>query len=150
MAKKFTDEQRNKLIEQVGLYYIKTKASYREIASIFGISLPTVKDYIERYKKMHSQYKEEIENSINSKTSQNESINNPEVRERVIQVYMYVLNGYTIEEIADLTSEKVSTIYNDINIRLEQISPAYKNEVATILTARRNQNLVQNQRKKEQ
>lgn len=150
MAKKFTDEQRNKLIEQVGLYYIKTKASYREIASIFGISLPTVKDYIERYKKMHSQYKEEIENSINSKTSQNESINNPEVRERVIQVYMYVLNGYTIEEIADLTSEKVSTIYNDINIRLEQISPAYKDEVATILTARRNQNLVQNQRKKEQ
>lgn len=150
MAKKFTDEQRDKLIEQVGLYYVKTKASYRKIVSMFGISLPTVKDYIERYKKMHSQYKEEIENSINSKTSQNESINNPEVRDRVIQVYMYVLNGYTIEEIADLTSENVSTIYNDISIRLEQISPAYKDEVTAILTARRNQNLVQNQRKKEQ
>ena len=63
--------------------------------------------------------------------------------------YMYILDGYTIEEIATLLQEPISTIYNDINIRLEQVNPAYKEEVAAIMRKRSNQNLIPKQRKKD-
>ena len=149
MAKTFTEEERDKLIEQVGSYYLITKESYRDIAKEFGISAPTVKDYIEKYKKLHGHLAAEIDASIKEKTSQNDSINNPTVKERVITVYMYILDGYTIEEIATLLQEPLSTIYNDINIRLEQVNPAYKEEVAAIMRKRSNQNLISKQRKKD-
>lgn len=149
MAKTFTEEERDKLIEQVGSYYLITKESYRDIAKEFGISAPTVKDYIEKYKKLHGHLAAEIDASIKEKTSQNDSINNPTVKERVITVYMYILDGYTIEEIATLLQEPISTIYNDINIRLEQVNPAYKEEVAAIIRKRSNQNLIPKQRKKD-
>lgn len=149
MAKTFTEEERDKLIEQVGSYYLITKESYRDIAKEFGISAPTVKDYIDKYKKLHGHLAAEIDASIKEKTSQNDSINNPTVKERVITVYMYILDGYTIEEIATLLQEPISTIYNDINIRLEQVNPAYKEEVAAIMRKRSNQNLIPKQRKKD-
>ena len=149
MAKTVTEEERDKLIEQVGSYYLITKESYRDIAKKFGISAPTVKDYIDKYKKLHGHLAAEIDASIKEKTSQNDSINNPTVKERVITVYMYILDGYTIEEIATLLQEPISTIYNDINIRLEQVNPAYKEEVAAIMRKRSNQNLIPKQRKKD-
>ena len=149
MAKTFTEEERDKLIEQVGSYYLITKESYRDIAKEFGISAPTVKDYIDKYKKLQGHLAAEIDASIKEKTSQNDSINNPTVKERVITVYMYILDGYTIEEIATLLQEPISTIYNDINIRLEQVNPAYKEEVAAIMRKRSNQNLIPKQRKKD-
>ena len=149
MAKTFTEEERDKLIEQVGSYYLITKESYRDIAKEFGISAPTVKDYIDKYKKLHGHLAAEIDASIKEKTSQNDSINNPTVKERVITVYMYILDGYTIEEIATLLQEPISTIYNDINIRLEQVNPAYKEEVTAIMRKRSNQNLIPKQRKKD-
>lgn len=149
MAKTFTEEERDKLIEQVGSYYLITKESYRDIAKEFGISAPTVKDYIDKYKKLHGHLAAEIDASIKEKTSQNDSINNPTVKERVIKVYMYILEGYTFEEIATLLQEPISTIYNDINICLEQVNPAYKEEVAAIMRKRSNQNLIPKQRKKD-
>lgn len=149
MAKTFTEEERDKLIEQVGSYYLITKESYRDIAKEFGISAPTVKDYIDKYKKLHGHLAAEINESIKEKTSQNDSINNPTVKERVIKVYMYILQGYTFEEIAALLNESINTVYNDINIRLEQVNPAYKEEVAAIMRKRSNQNLIPKQRKKD-
>lgn len=149
MAKTFTEEERDKLIEQVGSYYLITKESYRDIAKEFGISAPTVKDYIDKYKKLHGHLAAEIDASIKEKTSQNDSINNPTVKERVIKVYMYILEGYTFEEIATLLNESIYTVYNDINIRLEQVNPAYKEEVAAIMRKRSNQNLISKQRKKD-
>ena len=149
MAKTFTDEERDKLIEQVGSYYLITKESYRDIAKKFGISAPTVKDYIDKYKKLHGHLATEINESIKARTSQNDSINNPEVKERVLKVYMYILEGYTFEEIAALLNESINTVYNDINIRLEQVNPAYKEEVAVIMRKRSNQNLIPKQRKKD-
>ncbi len=149
MAKTFTEEERDKLIEQVGSYYLITKESYRDIAKEFGISAPTVKDYIDKYKKLHGHLAAEIDASIKEKTSQNDSINNPNVKERVIKVYMYILQGYTFEEIAALLNESINTVYNDINIRLEQVNPAYKEEVAAIMRKRSNQNLIPKQRKKD-
>lgn len=149
MAKTFTEEERDKLIEQVGSYYLITKESYRDIAKEFGISAPTVKDYIDKYKKLHGHLAAEIDASIKEKTSQNDSINNPTVKERVIKVYMYILDGYTIEEIATLLQESIYTVYNDINIRLEQVNPAYKEEVTAIMRKRSNQNLIPKQRKKD-
>lgn len=149
MAKTFTEEERDKLIEQVGSYYLITKESYRDIAKEFGISAPTVKDYIDKYKKLHGHLAAEIDASIKEKTSQNDSINNPIVKERVIKVYMYILDGYTIEEIATLLQESIYTVYNDINIRLEQVNPAYKEEVTAIMRKRSNQNLIPKQRKKD-
>ena len=149
MAKTFTEEERDKLIEQVGSYYLITKESYRDIAKEFGISAPTVKDYIDKYKKLHGHLAAEIDASIKEKTSQNNSINNPAVKERVIKVYMYILEGYTFEEIATLLQEPISTIYNDINIRLEQVNSAYKEEVTAIMRKRSNQNLIPKQRKKD-
>lgn len=149
MAKTFTEEERDKLIEQVGSYYLITKESYRDIAKKFGISAPTVKDYIDKYKKLHGHLATEINESIKARTSQNDSINNPEVKERVLKVYMYILEGYTFEEIAALLNESINTVYNDINIRLEQVNPAYKEEVAVIMRKRSNQNLIPKQRKKD-
>lgn len=149
MAKTFTEEERDKLIEQVGSYYLITKESYRDIAKEFGISAPTVKDYIDKYKKLHGHLAAEIDASIKEKTSQNDSINNPTVKERVLKVYMYILEGYTFEEIAALLNESIYTVYNDINIRLEQVNPAYKEEVAVIMRKRSNQNLIPKQRKKD-
>ena len=149
MAKTFTEEERDKLIEQVGSYYLITKESYRDIAKEFGISAPTVKDYIDKYKKLHGHLAAEIDASIKEKTSQNDSINNSTVKERVIKVYMYILDGYTIEEIATLLQESIYTVYNDINIRLEQVNPAYKEEVTAIMRKRSNQNLIPKQRKKD-
>lgn len=149
MAKTFTEEERDKLIEQVGSYYLITKESYRDIAKEFGISAPTVKDYIDKYKKLHGHLAAEIDASIKEKTSQNDSINNPTVKERVLKVYMYILQGYTFEEIAALLNESINTVYNDINIRLEQVNPAYKEEVAAIMRKRSNQNLIPKQRKKD-
>lgn len=103
MAKTFTEEERDKLIEQVGSYYLITKESYRDIAKEFGISAPTVKDYIEKYKKLHGHLAAEIDASIKEKTLKMlgmyylvdiNTITDLKISDKVIKNINYFVNTY--------------------------------------------------------
>ena len=103
MAKTFTEEERDKLIEQVGSYYLITKESYRDIAKEFVISAPTVKDYIEKYKKLHGHLAAEIDASIKEKTLKMlgmyylvdiNTITDLKISDKVIKNINYFVNAY--------------------------------------------------------
>lgn len=144
MAQVLKKEDREKLIEKVGEYFVNTKASYREISKEFGISLPTVKDYIYRYKSMHPSVSAKMEDIIGQRKTDNQSINNANTLSRIMQVYEYILEGKTIKDIAAILNESEQTIYNDINLRLRSLDEERFLEVKKIFEQRRLNNLSQN------
>lgn len=148
MASNFTDEERTERIIMVGEYFINNpNVSTRKISEYFSnmengfkISNVTVLDYIKRYKEMLD--------SIGAQfVVEKLSINKPKtvddkcVRDRVLSVVSYFLDGMTVQDIVCKTGYSFWVIYRDLTERLEKIDYDLYLKVSSEMNRRRFENL---------
>ncbi len=125
MNNHITDEER---LERINMVYecIKDGMSTRECANYLtekGISISnvTVKDYIERMKRIDLTKYNELQEIMKEHTPKTLE-NNEEVRTRVKNVVVNLKADYTFEEIAELLGESKWTIYRDFRDRLNTLT----------------------------
>lgn len=144
MARTLNDEEeRNRRIELVGSYIIKTGSSIRDTVEYFNenffkISIPTVVDYRNLYLKRHPQFKVEMQKIINQNSP--ETIESEEVKNRVLKIAKLINSGFTISEIQNKFNASYWTIYRDIE-RLKKLDEALYNEVKKIINERVKENI---------
>lgn len=144
MAANINDVEREKRIELVGDYFYNQNTSVRKTTeffkmNFFPISIPTIYDYLNRYMKKYPQKKEVIEEKL--KSNKATSIENKDIRDRVINNARYLLLGYTIEEVSEYTKTSYWTVYRDLTERLPKIDPKLNEEVIELLNNRKMSNL---------
>ena len=144
MAANINDVEREKRIELVGDYFYNQNTSVRKTTEFFNmnffpISTPTIYDYLNRYMKKYPQKKEVIEEKL--KSNKAPSIENKDIRDRVINNARYLLLGYTIEEVSEYTKTSYWTVYRDLTERLPKIDPKLNEEVIELLNNRKMSNL---------
>ena len=151
MGIKLTEEERLERIKLVVEYYINTKdASVRSTVEHFknmniSISVATVSKYIELYKKIYPQKAKMVQEVINSRLPK--TIENKEIRERVLKEAKMVLEGFTIEQISNLTDCEYWVVYRDLNQRLQKVDIELYTFVCTILNQNSLENLNHNKSK---
>ncbi len=144
MARNLKDDaERKRRIELVGSYIRETGCSIREAVEFFSknffpISIPTVVNYRNLYIKMHPEFSSDIQNIIDR--NKPKTIENDEIKERILAVARIIKNGFTIEEIAKVFNTSYWTIYRDVE-RLAEINPELYEEVRGIISDRVQGNL---------
>lgn len=122
MAKKMSDEEREKLIIEVANDAIKTADSYKKLGERHGISNATVNDYLykrlpildpDRFKKV---------NEIYSKKNPQKRKNSINTIKRIFKEYNLVMKGKSLEEISKITGETIMVVQRDLQSRLPQLS----------------------------
>lgn len=147
MAANFTDEEREERINLIGEYFINNPGvSTRKIAEYFSknffkISNATVLDYINRYKK-NNNLTDEIDNKLNE--NKPKTINDADVKKRVLTCAKLYISGKTLEEISNITNTNYWIIYRDLMVRLEKIDKEMYDQVIILASTRSNENLIQN------
>ena len=144
MAKKFSEEDREKKIILVGEHFKNTGDSTREIAKYFSenffqISNCTVSDYCHRYMQMNPEEVDLLRNKINKNTVKD--VNDEAVRNRVLAVAELFLSGLTVNEITERTSLDFWVIYRDLTRRLKLIDPELSSKVYEQLQSNSRSNL---------
>lgn len=144
MATKISDSEREKRIYLVGTFFLEERSSIRKTAAFFTenffpISSATVHDYINRFINKYPNTKEQVLEII--KSNKEESIENNEVKERVLKNLKLFISGYTIEEISNSTNVSYWTVYRDLKERLPRINEEYYKQVLLLLNENRERNL---------
>lgn len=139
MAERLHDDfERIRRIELVGNLFLETGYSTRTLARYistdnrldFKISNATVSKYINDYKNKHADKAEQIDCLIDA--NKGSTVDNPEDVERVYKVAKYVLEDYSIQDIAHNLNVSYWTIYYDINIRLKKLDPKLFSKIKTV------------------
>ena len=144
MKEYITEDERELRIVLVGKYIAKTGASTRQTAehfsnNYFEISNFTVSEYCKKYMKKNKEDSESLKNIIqNNKPI---SIDNEEIKNRVLLVAKYVKEGFLLEEIAEQLKISFWEAYRDIHNRLKSIDENLYSEVCEILSNRSRENL---------
>lgn len=145
MAKTLKDpEERLRRIKLVGEYVLETGASTRKTAEYFTenhfpISNYTVSEYLKEYRKIMIEKRETIDAKINANTP--ESIDDENVRARVLNVIKLIKAGFTIEEISNSLGVEYWVIYRDIHNRYPKIDSIDYEDIKKILEKRSMDNL---------
>ena len=140
-----SEEERLRRIILVGEHIKKTGDSTRKTASYFTqtyfpISNCTVCDYCARYCKMNPEEVDELRGKITENTVK--SVDNPEVKERVLRNGNLLAEGLTVDQIQELTGVDFWIIYRDIHKRLPLVDPdLYLEKVKPILEEHSHSNL---------
>lgn len=139
------EEERNRRIIMVGEFIIEHPSmSTRKIADYFSknyfrISNATVHDYLERYKKMVLEDREQIEKIMRDNKAK--SIEENAVVERVKQVTKkYLEEDKTIEQISMELGISCWTVYRDLKTRL----PLLNNELSKLVEEKMNNSKIEN------
>ena len=144
MAIKLTEEERNNRIKLVGEYYINTpNASVRTTSqyfkeNYFDISIATVSNYIELYKKLYPNKAKKVDEVIESRTPK--TVEDKYIRDRVLKEAKMILQGFTIEQISELNDIEYWVVYRDLGERLKKVDIELYAAVCTIF----NQNSLDN------
>ena len=130
MAKKYTDEEREKRILLV-YECIVSGMSIRACAKYLleqriSISIATISDYIERMKDINITKYNELREVIDSHTPKNIK-NDKKIELRVKSCINLLLQGHTFEEIAELLEESYWTIYYDFTKRVKRLTEEERN-----------------------
>ena len=150
MAKNYnglSDEEKKKRILQIADYIIETKSSTRKTAkyfkeNFFPISNATVHEYmhtrlikidLEKYRQVMGILKENSPKSIDE----------IEVKIRVLRASSLSLQDFTSPEIAQILHSTVDIIYHDLTERLPKIDEKIGKEVSRKLNENRFSNLTQ-------
>ncbi len=151
MGVKLTEEERLERIKLVGEYYINTKdASVRSTVDHFksiniDISTATVSKYIELYKKLYPNKAKKVQEVIDSRTPK--TVEDKEIRDRVLKEAKMVLKGFTIEQISELTDTEYWVVYRDLGQRLQKVDIELYALVCTIMNQNSLDNLYCNKKK---
>ena len=144
MTVKLTEEERNNRIKFVGEYYINTpNASVRTTSqyfkeNYFDISIATVSNYIELYKKLYPNKAKKVDEVIESRTPK--TVEDKYIRDRVLKEAKMILQGFTIEQISELNDIEYWVVYRDLGERLKKVDIELYAAVCTIF----NQNSLDN------
>ncbi|MBQ7240711.1 MAG: sporulation transcriptional regulator SpoIIID [Bacilli bacterium] len=144
MAIKLTEEERNNRIKLVGEYYINTpNASVRSTSqyfkeNYFDISIATVSNYIDLYKKLYPNKAKIVDDVIESRTPK--TVEDKYIRDRVLKEAKMILQGFTIEQISELNDIEYWVVYRDLGERLKKVDIELYAAVCTIF----NQNSLDN------
>ena len=144
MTVKLTEEERNNNIKFVGEYYINTpNASVRTTSqyfkeNYFDISIATVSNYIELYKKLYPNKAKKVDEVIESRTPK--TVEDKYIRDRVLKEAKMILQGFTIEQISELNDIEYWVVYRDLGERLKKVDIELYAAVCTIF----NQNSLDN------
>ena len=116
MATKYTDEQRDQMIEEVGQLAEKTGLSARELSKIYKnglLSHVTISNYLKIYKKRH------LNSNIDFITNNYRgNIKDLKIQQRVLKSAELCLKGYTIDQISVELKITYRVAYDDLHIRL--------------------------------
>ena len=119
MARTFDPIDRERLIEEVGKYYLENNSSIRDMSKEFGISTATIHTYINEYKTIHPDLREKIEAIRDEHLP--DTIDDIEVKTRVLNAAKLCIKGYTMDEIANAWGVSVDVINDDLHTRLPKI-----------------------------
>ena len=148
---RLTEEERNERVLLVGEYYTSTKdASVRSTAKHFsdmGISMSyvTVQDYIQRYKKMYPNKSGLVQEVIDSRKPL--TIEDEEIKKRVIMEANLVIGGYTVSAISDMFDVDYWTVVRDLAKRLPLLDMNLYEQVKEIMNQNSLDNLIPKQPK---
>ena len=142
MATKYTDEQRDQMIEEVGQLAEKTGLSARELSKIYKnglLSHVTISNYLKIYKKCH------LNSNIDFITNNYRgNIKDLKIQQRVLKSAELCLKGYTIDQISAELKITYRVAYDDLHIRLEKINKDIYDKVKEQLQKNKNNNLKNN------
>lgn len=124
-----TDE-RKEFVLTVAKYFVLTGKSTRQLADIFKVSNYTIHSiltkqleqlYLETKNKDHFDLYKEVQEVL-EKNKNNKSVEDKEVRKRVLEASKLLLSGKIISEIAEILQVSFYTIYRDLTVRLPKIN----------------------------
>lgn len=134
--KKFTSEERKEKAKEIANYIISEnklgrKVSTRILAKKFDISNYTVSilmgEYLyNNFPHLYIQVKPILVGNIPK------TIHNTDVQIRVLEAAKMVLQGKTVDEIADEFNITVNVIYEDLQTRLKKIDPDLYDKICLI------------------
>lgn len=137
---KFTEEQRKKLAIEIANYIIDTKSSTRKAAPHFNISNATVCTLMnDLLFKIDEKKYYQVQAIL--KKNKPKTIEDEEVKKRVISAAMLIKEGFTVEEIAKAKEVTIHIINEDLQTRLPRISLELYEEVKKIQQQNSNNNL---------
>jgi len=146
---RLTDEEREERINLVGEYYtMNPDASVRSTAKYFSnqgmfMSYVTVQDYIQRYKKRHPEKSDLVQQVIDSRKPL--TVENQEIKDRIINEAKLVIEGYTIANISEVMSVDYWTVVRDLAKRLPLLDMELYEQVKTIMNQNSMDNLIPKQ-----
>ena len=135
MAEKLHDDsERLRRIEFVGDLFLKTGYSTRNLSRLisgdengFKISNATVSDYIQRYRTLHPNKKEQIDSLIEA--NKGSSIKDHNVIKRVYEIVDLISQNHSLDEISKIYNQSYWVTYYDIDIRLKKLDPKLYDKV---------------------
>lgn len=128
---KFTDEERAIKTIEIANYIIENNSSTRKTAEHFEVSNATVSYLMNALlKKIDPSKYLLVQNILRMNTPK--TVNNEDIRNRVIKVAHLIKEGFTVEEIARNMNTTVHVINEDLQTRLSRISKELYNEVKII------------------
>lgn len=137
---KFTDEERYRKIIEIANYIIQNNSSTRKAADAFGISNATVSDWMnDLLKKIDSKKFFKVQQIL--KMNKPKTIEDIEIRKRVLEAAKLITQNYTVDQIAGKFGVTINVIHEDLQTRLPRISIELYNEVKKILRKRSMSNL---------
>lgn len=146
MAKKVeTEEERLRRIIAVGEYVSENGTSSRKTAEYFSknffpISNNTVSEYCKLYIRLYPHKSAALVEAI--KNNKEKTIEDEDVLKRVLyNASLVTEEGYTIEEISNMTGVSYWTVYRDLTDRLEKADPELFEGVKNIFSKNRNNNI---------
>lgn len=140
-----SEDERERRIIFVGEYFINNpgvsirKACEDISNNYFKISIATIHDYLQRYKKMFEQNRLLIEEHINN--NKEKTILDEDVKIRVLNNTKLYLSGLSVLDISLKTDNDYWTIYRDLTVRLSKIDQNLYNKVSELMNENRLENL---------
>lgn len=136
---KFTDAERKKKIIETANYIITHKASTRVAANAIGVSNYTISHWMNDLL-MKIDYKKYVAVQVILKNNTPKSIEDAKVLKRVLSAGKMIMEGYNVAEIATILGVTVNVVNEDLQSRLQLVSP----ETAKLVKEIQKQNSLNN------
>lgn len=123
-------EERKEYILTIAKYFVLTGKSTRQLSGVFKVSNFTIHSiltkqleqlYLETRNKEYLDLYKEVQDVL-QKNKNNKSVEDADIRKRVLEASKLLLTGKTVSEIAEILNSSFYTIYRDLTVRLPKIN----------------------------
>ena len=134
------NDERKEFILTVAKYFVLTGKSTRQLAEVFKVSNFTIhsiltvqleklceQDKNKEYDELYAAVKETLSSNKN-----NHSIEEPNIKKRILEAARLLISGKTVEQIAQDLNSSFYTIYRDLTVRLPKIEDVDINIVEAV------------------
>ena len=146
-------EERKEFILTIAKYFVLTGKSTRQLAKVFKVSNFTIHSVLtkqleqiclETRNKEHLELYNEVQEVL-QKNKNNKSVEDADIRKRVLEASKLLLSGKTVSEIAEILNCGFYTIYRDLTVKLPKINnidPEIVNNVQVVMQTNKELNLI--------